>query len=110
MVGGRSGGTEGVSRLTREQVAHVAALARLTLSDAELDGFTGQLATVLDHAAELASLDLSAVAPTSHPLPVRNVLRDDVPVPGADRDEILAQAPEVEDRRFRVPSILGDAP
>jgi len=97
-------------RLGREDVAHVAALARLSLSDAELDHFTEQLAQVLDHAEDVASLDLSGVAPTAHALALTNVVRDDVPVPSLDRDEVLAAAPEVEDHRFRVPPILGEAP
>ena len=94
----------------RSDVAHVARLARLALTEEELDLFTGQLATVLDHAADVAALDLSAVAPTAHPLPIRNVLRADEPRPGVDRDEVLAAAPDVEDGRFRVPRIVGEAP
>ncbi|HEY1466911.1 MAG TPA: Asp-tRNA(Asn)/Glu-tRNA(Gln) amidotransferase subunit GatC [Acidimicrobiales bacterium] len=97
-------------RLTREDVVHVASLARLHLSDEELDLFTGQLASVLDHAADVASLDLAGVEPTAHPLPVSNVFRSDEVRPSLDRDELLAQAPSVEDHRFRVPRILGEAP
>lgn len=97
-------------RLTREEVAHVAALARLHLSEEELDLFTGQLTEVLDHAADVASLDLSGVAPTAHALAVTNVLRPDEPRPVADREEVLAQAPAVEDHRFKVPPVLGEAP
>lgn len=97
-------------RISRDDVAHVAALARLSLTDDELDRFTSQLGAVLDHAADVAALDTSGVAPTAHPLPLVNVLRDDVVVPGLDRDEVLAQAPAVEDGRFRVPRILGEAP
>ena len=97
-------------RLTRQDVAHVAGLARLHLSDEELDLFTGQLASVLDHAADVASLDLAGVEPTAHPLPVSNVFRPDEARPSLDRDELLAQAPSVEDHRFRVPRILGEAP
>jgi len=94
----------------RDDVAHVAKLARLDLTDEELDRFTGQLAQVLDHAADVAGLDLAGVAPTAHPLPVRNVLRPDTPRPSLDRDAVLAAAPEVEDHRFRVPRIVGEAP
>ena len=97
-------------RLTREDLAHVAGLARLHLSDEELDLFTGQLASVLDHAADVASLDLAGVEPTAHPLPVSNVFRSDETRPSLDRDELLSQAPSVEDHRFRVPRILGEAP
>ncbi len=97
-------------RLTREEVAHVAALARLELTEEELDLYTGQLAEVLEHAADVAALDLAGVEPTAHPLAVTNVLRPDEPRPVLDRDEVLDQAPAVEDHRFRVPSILGEAP
>jgi aspartyl-tRNA(Asn)/glutamyl-tRNA(Gln) amidotransferase subunit C len=91
-------------------VAHVARLARLTLTDAELDVFTEQLAAVLDHAADVEALDVAGVPPTSHPYPLRNVLRDDEVAPSLDRDEVLAAAPAVEDHRFRVPPILGEEP
>jgi aspartyl-tRNA(Asn)/glutamyl-tRNA(Gln) amidotransferase subunit C len=91
-------------------VAHVAALARLELSPDELERFTEQLGVVLDHAADIAALDLRGVAPTAHPLPLVNVLREDEVQPGLDRDEVLAQAPAAEDDRFRVPRILGEAP
>jgi aspartyl-tRNA(Asn)/glutamyl-tRNA(Gln) amidotransferase subunit C len=97
-------------RLTRDDVAKVAQLARLELSDAELDTYTEQLAAVLDHAADVAALDLADVPPTAHPLPLENVLRADEVRPSLDRDEVLAQAPAVEDRRFRVPAILGEEP
>jgi aspartyl-tRNA(Asn)/glutamyl-tRNA(Gln) amidotransferase subunit C len=97
-------------RLTKDDVAKVAQLARLELSDAELDTYTEQLAAVLDHAADVAALDLADVPPTAHPLPLENVLRADEVRPSLDRDEVLAQAPAVEDRRFRVPAILGEEP
>jgi aspartyl-tRNA(Asn)/glutamyl-tRNA(Gln) amidotransferase subunit C len=97
-------------RITRDDVAHVANLARLELTEEELDLFTGQLAQVLDHAADVASLDLAGVAPTAHAMAVTNVLRPDEVRPGLDRDEVLGQAPSVEDDRFRVPRILGEGP
>ncbi len=97
-------------RITPDDVAHVARLARLHLTEAELVTFTGQLDAVLDHAADVEALDLSDVPPTSHPYPLTNVVREDVVVPGLDRDEVLAQAPVVEDNQFRVPPVLGEAP
>jgi aspartyl-tRNA(Asn)/glutamyl-tRNA(Gln) amidotransferase subunit C len=97
-------------RITTEDVAHVAQLARLRLSQEELETFTGQLAAVLDHASDVEALDTKGVAPTAHPLPLANVLREDVLVAGLDRDEVLAAAPAVEAYRFRVPRILGEAP
>lgn len=96
--------------ITRDDVAHVARLARLSLTDDELDLFTGQLAAVLDHARDVESLDVGDVPPTAHPLPLKNVLRPDVPVPSLDRAEVLAAAPAVEDDRFAVPPILGEEP
>ena len=96
--------------LGREDVAHVAALARLALSEEELDRFTGQLARVIEHARDVAALDVAGVSPTAHPLPVQNVFRPDEPGPCLDRDEVLAAAPDVEDHRFKVPRIVGEAP
>jgi len=99
-----------MQRLSRDDVVHVARLARLDLTEEEIDLFTGQVADVLRHAQAVGSLDTVGVPPTAHPVPLVNVLRDDVPRPGLDHDEVLAQAPAAEDHRFRVPRILGDAP
>jgi aspartyl-tRNA(Asn)/glutamyl-tRNA(Gln) amidotransferase subunit C len=99
-----------MAEITREDVAHVARLARLHVTDEELDLFTGQLAAVLDHARDVESLDVGDVPPTAHPLPLQNVLRPDVVKPSLDRDEVLAVAPSVEDDRFAVPPILGEEP
>ena len=95
-------------RLTRDDVAHVARLARLRLTEAELDEFTPQLADVLAHAEDIERLDVGGVAPTAHPLPLRNVFRDDVVRPSLDRAEVLAAAPAAQDGQFRVPQILGE--
>ncbi|HVF76245.1 MAG TPA: Asp-tRNA(Asn)/Glu-tRNA(Gln) amidotransferase subunit GatC [Acidimicrobiales bacterium] len=97
-------------RLTAADVAHVAKLARLDITEEETDLFAEQLAAVLDHAADVAALDTAGVPPTAHPLPLQNVLRPDQPRPGLDRDEVLAQAPDAEDNRFKVPRILGESP
>jgi len=97
-------------RITAADVAHVARLARLDLTEDELTRFTEQLGAVLDHADDVAALDTHDVPPTAHPLPLRNVFREDQPRPSLDRAEVLAQAPAVEDGRFRVPRILGEAP
>jgi len=96
--------------ISRDEVVHVALLARLALTDDEIDVFTGQLAAVLEHAADVAALDTAGVPPTAHPLPLVNVLRDDVVRPCLDRDEVLAAAPAAESGRFRVPRILGEEP
>jgi aspartyl-tRNA(Asn)/glutamyl-tRNA(Gln) amidotransferase subunit C len=97
-------------RITRDDVRHVATLARLEVSEEELDVFTGQLAAVLAHADDVASLDTDGVPPTAHPLPLENVLRPDEVRPSLDRDEVLGQAPAVEENRFKVPPVLGEAP
>ena len=97
-------------RLSRDDVLHVARLARLELTDDEVDTFTEQLAAVLEHAADVAALDTSGVPPTAHPWPLENVLRDDTVTPSLDRDDVLREAPEAEDGRFKVPPILGTAP
>jgi aspartyl-tRNA(Asn)/glutamyl-tRNA(Gln) amidotransferase subunit C len=95
-------------RLTRADVEHVARLARLALTEEEIERFTGQLGTILEHAADVAALELDDVPPTAHPLPIVNVLRRDEARPGVDRAEVLAQAPAVEDDRFRVPRIMDN--
>ena len=92
--------------LSRDDVAHVAHLSRLDLTDDELERFTVQLGAVLEHAADVAALDTEGVPPTAHPLDLLNVLRADEPRPSLDRDEVLAMAPAAEDGRFRVPRIL----
>jgi aspartyl-tRNA(Asn)/glutamyl-tRNA(Gln) amidotransferase subunit C len=99
-----------MSRISTDDVAHVARLARLELTVDELEMFTGQLDAVLDHAADVEALDVTGVPPTAHPFPLTNVLRADEPGPTLDRAEVLAEAPSVEDDRFRVPPALGEAP
>jgi aspartyl-tRNA(Asn)/glutamyl-tRNA(Gln) amidotransferase subunit C len=98
------------ARISRDDVAHVARLARLDLTDEELEEFTEQLGAVLEHARDVEALDTVGVPPTAHPLPLRNVLRDDRVVASLDRDEVLAMAPDAEADRFKVPRILGEAP
>jgi len=97
-------------RISTQQVAHVARLARLDLSDDELEHYTEQLAAILDHAADIEALDLEGVEPMTHPVPLSNVFRADVVRPCLDRDEVLAAAPAAESGRFKVPPILGEAP
>jgi aspartyl-tRNA(Asn)/glutamyl-tRNA(Gln) amidotransferase subunit C len=96
-------------RLTRADVEHVAQLARLALTDDEIESFTEQLGVILDHAADVAALETRDVPPTAHPLPLVNVFRADTPRPSLLHEEVLAMAPAAEDGRFRVPRIL-DAP
>ncbi len=88
----------------------MARLARLDLTDEELERFADQLSAVIEHAGDVAALDTTGVPPTAHPIALQNVLREDCVTPSLDRDEVLAQAPEVEADRFKVPPILGEAP
>ena len=96
--------------ISRADVEHVAKLSRLALTEDEIEHLTRELGGILGHADDIEALDLDDVAPTAHPLPLENVLRADEVRPSLDRDEVLAQAPLAEDRRFRVPRILGEAP
>jgi aspartyl-tRNA(Asn)/glutamyl-tRNA(Gln) amidotransferase subunit C len=99
-----------MASISRDDVAHVAHLARLELTDDELELFTAQLGAVLEHAADVEALDVGDVPPTMHPYPLRNVFRADEVRPGVDRDEVLGQAPSAEDGRFKVPAILSEEP
>jgi len=94
-------------RITPEAVAKVAKLARLPLSDDGLQQATQQLSDMLDHFADIDALDLDGVEPMTHPTPIANVMREDIEMDGLDRDEVLAEAPDAEDGRFRVPPIVG---
>ena len=96
--------------LTPAEVAHVATLARLELTDDELERYAVQLSTVLEHVETIRRLDISDVPPTSHALPIADVLRSDEIQPSLTQDEALAGAPAAESGRFRVPRILGEAP
>ncbi len=89
--------------ITREQVLHVAALARLALTEEEVERFTGQLAAILEAVGKVSELDLAAVEPTSHPLELVNVSRLDEPRPSLSADDALANAPERDQDAFRVP-------
>ena len=93
--------------ITREEVAHLADLARIDLSDAELDHLAPQLAVILDSVKSINEVAADDVPPTSHALPLTNVFRADVVRPGLTAEEALAGAPEVE-QRFSVPRILGE--
>jgi aspartyl-tRNA(Asn)/glutamyl-tRNA(Gln) amidotransferase subunit C len=96
--------------LRREDVAKVAKLARLSLSDDELDMFTEQLGQILEHANDIAALQLDDVVATAHPFGLINVVREDVIEPSLSRDDLLAMAPDSQDGRFAVPRIMGEAP
>ena len=90
--------------IDREQVLHVARLARLRLTDEEIERMTGELSSILDHIEKIGELDLADVAPTSHVTELENVLRADEPRPSLPRDRALAEAPDSDGEGFRVPS------
>lgn len=90
--------------IDREQVLHVARLARLHLSDEEVERMTGELSSILDHIERISALDLDGVRPTSHVVELENVLRADEPRPSLPREVALAEAPDSDGRGFRVPS------
>ncbi len=97
-----------MSTLSRKDVAHLARLARLAVTDEELDRFAGQLDAVLDAVAQVGKADVAEVSPTTHAVPMTNVMRPDVVTPCLPVDVVLAEAPAAEDGRFRVPRILGE--
>jgi aspartyl-tRNA(Asn)/glutamyl-tRNA(Gln) amidotransferase subunit C len=90
--------------IAREEVLHVARLARLALSQEEIEPIARELSAVLDHIAKMGELDLSDVPPTSHVVEVTGALRPDEPRPSLPREVVLAQAPAVSDGGFLVPS------
>jgi aspartyl-tRNA(Asn)/glutamyl-tRNA(Gln) amidotransferase subunit C len=90
--------------IDRDQVLHVAKLARLRLSEDEVERMSGELSGILDHVERISKLDLEGVEPTSHVIELENVLRPDQPRPSWDRDRMLKSAPDPADGAFRVPS------
>ena len=96
--------------ITPEEVAHVALLARLQLTEEEIAHFTPQLDQILGHFRQLQQLDTSDVPPTSHAIQMANVWREDRPRPSLPVEEVVAGAPESHDGLFVVPRIVGEAP
>ncbi|MFN8194627.1 MAG: Asp-tRNA(Asn)/Glu-tRNA(Gln) amidotransferase subunit GatC [Nocardioidaceae bacterium] len=94
--------------ITRDEVAHLANLARIELDDAELDHLAPQLSVILESVASINAVASEDIPPTSHAIPLTNVFREDVVVPGLTPEQALSGAPEVEQQRFSVPRILGD--
>ncbi|WP_146843177.1 Asp-tRNA(Asn)/Glu-tRNA(Gln) amidotransferase subunit GatC [Cellulomonas composti] len=97
-----------MSSLSRDEVARVAGLARIDLTPAELDRLAGELDVIVESVARVSEIATPDVPATSHPLPLTNVFRPDVPVPTVDRDAVLAAAPAAQDGKFLVPQILGE--
>src|ERR1700733_512871 len=92
--------------ITRDEVAHLARLSRLALSDAELDHLAPQLGQIISAVAQVQEVAADGIPPTTHATGLVNVFRDDEPVPSATREEALRPAPAVEMQRFKVPRIL----
>ncbi|WP_449621743.1 Asp-tRNA(Asn)/Glu-tRNA(Gln) amidotransferase subunit GatC [Robertmurraya sp. Marseille-Q9965] len=95
-----------MSRISTEEVKHVANLARLAVSEEEVQKFTQQLDKIITFAEQLNELDTENVEPTSHVLDMKNVMREDVPAKGLPREEVLKNAPEHENGQIKVPSII----
>ena len=94
--------------ITRDEVAHLADLARIDLDDAELDHLAPQLSVILESVASINAVASEDIPPTSHAIPLTNVFREDVVAPCLTPEQALSGAPEVEQQRFSVPRILGD--
>ena len=101
-------GHVGHAQVTREEIAHLARLSRLAVTDEELDLYAGQLSAVLDAVTQVQKAAVEDVTPTTHAVPMTNVMRPDVARPSLPRDTVLAGAPAAEDGRFRVPRILQE--
>ena len=98
-----------MAAITRAEVEHLARLARLELTEGEIDHYAEQLSAIVDAVTRVSEVAAEDIPPTSHPIPVTNTFRPDVARPCVDREEIAAAAPAWEDDRFRVPRILGES-
>ena len=97
-----------MSSLSRADVANLARLARIDMTDQELDSLATEMEVILGAVARVQEVATPDIPPTSHPLPLRNVTRPDVVEPSLTPEEALSGAPASEDQRFRVPQILGE--
>ena len=97
-----------MTAISRDEVAHLAHLARLDVTEAELDRFAQQLDVILQSVQRIGEVAAEDIPPTSHAVPLTNVYRADEPAPSLPRDAALAEAPDVAEDRFRVPRILGE--
>lgn len=100
---------EHIMRLSREDVLHIAWLARLELDESEVERFTWELNQILEHMEKLRELDVTDVEPTSHVIPMTNVFREDVVKQPLSRDEVLSNAPDATEETFRVPRIVEES-
>lgn len=97
-----------MSAITREQVAHLASLARIDMTDEELDSMSGELAVIVDAVKSVSEVATDEVPATSHPIPLVNVLREDTVVPTLTQEQALQNAPAAEHGQFKVPAILSE--
>ena len=97
-----------MSQISRDDVAHLARLARLALTDDEIDSYAGQLGAILEHVSRIQAVDVTGVDATDNPLKDVNVTRPDAVAPSLSQAEALAEAPRAEEGRFAVPQILGE--
>jgi aspartyl-tRNA(Asn)/glutamyl-tRNA(Gln) amidotransferase subunit C len=97
-----------MAAISREEVAHLARLSRLAVTEQELDQFAGQLDVILQSVARVGEVAADDIPPTSHSVPLTNVYRDDVPQPSLTQEEALSGAPDAFEGRFRVPRILDE--
>ncbi|MER7441138.1 MULTISPECIES: Asp-tRNA(Asn)/Glu-tRNA(Gln) amidotransferase subunit GatC [Micromonospora] len=97
-----------MAAISREEVAHLARLSRLAVTEEELDTFAGQLDVILQAVAQVGKVAAADIPPTSHSVPLTNVLREDVETPCLTPEEALSGAPDVDQQRFRVPRILNE--
>ena len=95
--------------LSRQDVAKVGLLARLALTEADLERMTGELSKIVGFVSQLGELDTSSVEPLAHPLDTKNVFREDVPTPSLTTDQALASAPRHDGSCFLVPAVLGES-
>lgn len=93
-------------RISKEEIEHIASLARLSLTEKEKELFGSQISSILDYVEKLNELDTKNVEPTSHVLPLSNVIRDDIPGPSIPREDALMNAPDHTEKFFRVPKII----
>ncbi len=97
-----------MAAISRDEVAHLARLSRLAVTEEELDKFAGQLDVILQSVARIGDVAADDIPPTSHSVPLTNVYRDDVPRPSLTQEAVLAGAPDAYEGRFRVPRILDE--
>jgi aspartyl-tRNA(Asn)/glutamyl-tRNA(Gln) amidotransferase subunit C len=97
-----------MSEITQEQVAHLASLARIALTPDEIESLTAEIGSIVDNVAKVSEVATDDVPATSHPIPLQNVYRDDVPGNTLTTEQALAGAPDHDGSRFRVTAILGE--